>query len=129
LLDKEKELSVQREREAAEAYEKERQANVRLQLSETLLKKKSEEYRQLAHECQLKENQVCFLFFFFFTLSLSYLSFSIPINQSNRKLTGKSVFLVYISFFNIMFFNYQISCCFCFVMFSCFTVAARTSTS
>ncbi|KAK4020126.1 hypothetical protein OUZ56_002122 [Daphnia magna] len=57
LLDKEKELSVQREREAAEAYEKERQANVRLQSSETLLKKKSEEHRQLAHECQLKENQ------------------------------------------------------------------------
>lgn len=45
LLDKEKELSVQREREAAEAYEKERQANVRLQSSETLLKKKSEEHR------------------------------------------------------------------------------------
>ncbi|EFX74409.1 hypothetical protein DAPPUDRAFT_251945 [Daphnia pulex] len=57
LLDKEKELGVQREREAAEAYEKERQANVRLQLSETLLKKKSEEHRQLAHESQLKENQ------------------------------------------------------------------------
>ncbi|KAI9564928.1 hypothetical protein GHT06_008669 [Daphnia sinensis] len=57
LLDREKELSVQREREAAEAYEKERQANVRLQSSETLLKKKSEEHRQLAHECQLKENQ------------------------------------------------------------------------
>ncbi|XP_057370115.1 uncharacterized protein LOC130691223 [Daphnia carinata] len=57
LLDKEKELTVQREREAAEACEKERQANVRLQLAETLLKKKTEENRQLVHECQLKENQ------------------------------------------------------------------------
>jgi hypothetical protein len=75
LLDKEKELSVQREREAAEAYEKERQANVRLQLSETLLKKKSEEYRQLAHECQLKENQVCFLFFFFYSFSFLFIIF------------------------------------------------------
>jgi Fe2+ transport system protein B len=81
LLDKEKELSVQREREAAEAYEKERQANVRLQLSETLLKKKSEEYRQLAHECQLKENQVCFLFFFLLFLFLIFHFLFQSINQ------------------------------------------------
>lgn len=60
MLDKEKELSIQREREAAEACEKERQANVRLQLVESLLKKKTDEHRQLAHESQLKENQVFF---------------------------------------------------------------------
>ena len=63
MLDKEKELASQREREAAEACEKERQANVRLQLAETLLKKKTEEHRQLVHECQLKENQVIFELF------------------------------------------------------------------
>ena len=61
MLDKEKELASQREREATEACEKERQANVRLQLAETLFKNKTEEHRQLVHECQLKENQVIWL--------------------------------------------------------------------
>ena len=51
-------MASQREREATEACEKERQANVRLQLAETLFKNKTEEHRQLVHECQLKENQV-----------------------------------------------------------------------
>ena len=72
MLDKEKELASQREREAAEACEKERQANVRLQLAETLLKKKTEEHRQLVHECQLKENQVIFELYLFSIQSITY---------------------------------------------------------
>ena len=48
---------MQRERDAAEACEKERQAGVRLRQVEALLKKKSEEHRQLVGETQLKQSQ------------------------------------------------------------------------
>lgn len=48
---------MQRERDAAEACEKERQTGVRLRQVETLLKKKSEEHRQLVGETQLKQSQ------------------------------------------------------------------------
>ena len=48
---------MQRERDAAEACEKERQAGVRLLQVELLLKKKNEQHRQLVGESQLKESQ------------------------------------------------------------------------
>lgn len=63
LLERQKEQCRQREREVAEAREKERQAGVRLRATEAFLKKKTEEHRQLAHESQLNYKQVCLSIF------------------------------------------------------------------
>lgn len=58
LLERQKEQCAVREREAADAGERERRAGVRLASVEAALKKKAEQHRQLARETQLKDNQV-----------------------------------------------------------------------
>jgi hypothetical protein len=104
------------------------------------LKKKSEEHRQLAHESQLKENQVI-SFSLFLPFSIFYYTpAAAAINQiENKRLLGinekKSLFFFsLISICTCLFFQLKIKFVFSPTLYGCFvprhcTVAARTSAS